>query len=195
MEELLSQKVASILNTDDLECLKSINQFKFDDQSETTKIFLDKLFEKYTKTEISKRYFKDSLAIEKYTLMQYSTKHNLKALVKALLDKDIDPNYVQEGVENHHRRKLISSKSNAYNVAHSSQNLDSKNCETPPILIAAENGNYQLLKIFKYHNFSCLLPRHQVDEVIKEEDEVPLKNSGRLSNNVNFSVVHARLRN
>ena len=111
MEELLSQKVVSILNTEDLECLKSVNQFKFDDQSETTKIFLDKLFEKYTKSEISKKYFKDSLDTERYTLMQYCTKHNLKALVKALLDKDIDPNYVQEGKENNNRRKLTSSKS------------------------------------------------------------------------------------
>ena len=95
--------------------------------------------------------------------MQYCTKHNLKALVKALLDKDIDPNYVQEGKENNNRRKLTSSKSNAYKRTHSSQNSDSKNCETPPILIAAENGNYQLLKIFKYHNFSCLSPKNHLD--------------------------------
>ena len=194
MEELLSQKVVSVLNTEDLECLKSVNQFKFDDQSETTKIFLDKLFEKYTKSEISKKYFKDSLDTERYTLMQYCTKHNLKALVKALLDKDIDPNYVQEGKENNNRRKLTSSKSNAYKRTHSSQNSDSKNCETPPILIAAENGNYQLLKIFKYHNFSCLSPKNHLDEVLKEEDEIPLKNSGRLSHNVDFSIVHARKR-
>ena len=191
MEESMSLTITKILETEDLGCLMAIDAFKSNDQNEMTRTFLEKLLDRCGKIDINTHYFKDTPDTERYTLMQFSTLHNLKALVKALLDLNINPNFVQGGVDSSSKRKLGVTKSNPHSAVTGAPKPELKKCETPPILIAAEKGNYQLLKIFKYHNFSCLSQRNKSDEVFKDEDEgLPLKDFEILTHNVDFSIVH-----
>ena len=68
-----------------------------------------------------------------------------------------------------------------------------ENCQTPPILLAAENGYHEVLKVFKYHNFYTRVGPNQFSRMnstpfSREEASVLLKDENRTDNYVDFSV-------
>ena len=102
MEALVIKKVSRVIETNDIgeirDLLKSSSNLSYD-----IKHFIEKL-QSALKDDINTHYFDDRIDPgERYTLMQFATKSKLVDLIKALLEFNIDPNFVE-------RKKSISKK-------------------------------------------------------------------------------------
>ena len=196
MEALVIQKVSRIIETNDIgeirDLLKSSSNISYD-----IKHFIEKL-QSALKDDINTHYFDDRIDPgERYTLMQFATKSKLVDLIKSLLEFNIDPNFVE-------RKKSISKKKSHAGLTEKksyaglsgqipTENGEIENCQTPPILLAAENGYHEVLKVFKYHNFYTRTGPNQVSRMnstpfSEEEASIPLRDVNRIDNYVDFSV-------
>ena len=196
MEALVIKKVSRVIETNDIgeirDLLKSSSNLSYD-----IKHFIEKL-QSALKDDINTHYFDDRIDPgERYTLMQFATKSKLVDLIKALLEFNIDPNFVE-------RKKSISKKKSHAGLTEKksyaglsgqilTENGEVENCQTPPILLAAENGYHEVLKVFKYHNFYTRVGPNQFSRMnstpfSREEASVLLKDENRTDNYVDFSV-------
>ena len=144
------------------------------------------------KSDLSQHFFKIKDCHVKYTLMQFAVINGLKEFVKQLLDNDVSPNFPQENTRIRRKRIIFS----GVNVQREDiLPLHIAKCSKNPLLLAAEFGQYEILRLFKYHTKS---PEHktrfesEMVEVKANDEQVPPANSGTISGQtVNFKVCDA----
>ena len=101
--------------------------------------------------------YSDEEANCKYTPMQFGSKYGLVEMVKLLLENNIDPNFKENKETKKHKRQSIRfvRRQNSIGIKDTEDGLGTKeNCDEYPLILAAKNGHHEILKLFKYHNFS-----------------------------------------
>ena len=183
MEELIDETVLRVVANDDLNSIRDliVNSGIVDLD---VRLFLDKL--KLEIKDINKRYFGDKGdSEEKYTLMQFAAKCNFTTLIQALLELNVDPNFtdcVSRSIRPGKKAR-----------ADTETNVEIKHCRSPAILIAAENGYHEILKILRDHNFGSKRQENELTTSNHEhlqEDTTPLKKEDKTCYDVDFGVSH-----
>ena len=127
------------------------------DRDENNQINIKKAFEyvrlQYVnKKRITDTFFEIGGENEKYTLMQFAAKNGKHQFVMELLNLNVNPNFpmnIDEEKDNRKSRifnRLIS----VNNLSEMKKNFK-PNCKSAPVLLAAEYGFYQVIKVFKYN--------------------------------------------
>ena len=128
---------------------------------------------------------------ELYTPMQFASKNGLNDLVEGLLKFGANPNFSGEDTGYQFKNKRYSTNQNSNNKKDNTGEYDS--CKKYPLLLAAEKGHHEVLKLFKYYNsdnesISC---SHIIVDELKTEDKKLLDNDNKLNVAVNFNVICA----
>ena len=116
-----------------------------------------------------------------YTPLQFGAKYGLVRLTHYLLKKDnVRLSFFREVVDIKttktqrqglsERFKRQASKEDRYNGT--LQSNAKSNCKIAPLLLAAENGHHEILKLFKYHNFSSEERPWTIDRCKENQDVV-----------------------
>ena len=122
---------------------------------------------------------------ERYTPLQFAAQNGFKDLAKALLDANANPNFSGNDTMNKQAKKKIGSTKVNKN---DQQNPDEYfNCEKYPLLLAAEKGHYEILRLFKYYNNSKSVSAAPKTEDEAKTEDTKLFNIPRL--HVNFNVI------
>ena len=133
------------------------------------------------KSDLSQHFFKIKDCHVKYTLMQFAVINGLKEFVKQLLDNDVNPNFPQENTRIRRKRIIFS----GVNVQREDiLPLHIAKCSKNPLLLAAEFGQYEILRLFKYHTKILEHKKRFQSEMVEvkaNDEKVPLFNSGTIS--------------
>ena len=153
----------------------------------------------------------DEDATLKYTPMQFSAKCGLVKLAKVLLENNIDPNFKDnENLEPKKKksRRFGLTRQKEDNERGSQSSIRTKDdkasiatkeyCDTYPLLLAAENGHHEIIKLFKYHNFAdetkttsetCVKYEGTANEDVELQKFMPTATPSKFQN-VNFKVTN-----
>ena len=122
---------------------------------------------------------------QKYTLMQFAVINGSTEIVKHLLNKKVNPNFPQDKAWDRRKKSIFP----VANVQRDSKlSSDLLNCPYNPVLLAAQFGQHEILRLFKYHPTSPEHTKRYKSEMVEAKsdgEKVPLTNSGPL---VNFKV-------
>ena len=114
--------------------------------------------------------------------MQFAAKYDLKAFAQALLENNTNPNYAESYARNPNKRK---------NIGHGFSEIltspDKTRCMKYPILLAAEYGNHEILRLFIRHDVSRSKVNHSNDNT-DDQEGIPLRKQSKLDMAVDFKA-------
>ena len=144
----------------------------------------------------------------KYTPMQFTAKHGLVKLFQVLLRNNIDPNFSENRETKQKRKRRMGLGRRKRDEESDSQlSIRAKNtkdvavtkehCDAYPLLLAAENGHHEIIKLLKYHNFSVGAKdiSKTVNHVVMKNEDAELQNlmsrdAQSRAHRVNFRVTN-----
>ena len=136
------------------------DEFDFTNLIPTGNDYLDNVLKqrKINKLNVETGYIcEDQESRQNYTLMQFAAKNGMNNVINVLLKENVNPNIAGSSTsemssQREGRRLSDYVKLPRLIRRQKSQSNISPNCKKPPIFLAAENGHYETIALFKkYH--------------------------------------------
>ena len=140
------------------------------------------------KSDLSEHFVDIKEFDQKYTLTQFAVINGLTDFVKILLQNGVNPNFAAKEMATRKIENIFSS-----NIAEidDEKSATKANCTTIPLFLAAELGQHEILKLFKYHVQNKGRSKFETNHEENRED-TRLNNhelGERISNTVNFKIL------